>query len=126
MTAFRSLRLRLLLFAFAGVLAALALAGAGLTALFGRHIERRVAQDLDVAIVQIAANLEIDATGKLRLADEPSQPRFQQVYGGLYWQVLDESTNELLRSRSLWDFELSPPALDAAPGESVSSRALGP
>ena len=126
MNAFRSLRLRLFLFAFAGVLAALALAGFGLTALFGRHIERRVAQDLDVAIVQIAANLDIGPAGKLRLSAEPAQPRFQQVYGGLYWQVLDETTNERLRSRSLWDFELTPPAFDAPPGESVSARAHGP
>jgi signal transduction histidine kinase len=129
MSAFRSIRLRLLLLACAGVLAALALAGFGLTELFGRHIERRVAQELDVSIVQIAANLDIDATGKLRLPAGPSQPRFQEAYSGLYWQVLDESTNDTndtLRSRSLWDFELALPALNAPPGESVSARASGP
>lgn len=126
MNAFRSIRLRLLLLACAGVLAALALSGFGLTELFGRHIERRVAQELDVSIAQIAANLGIDASGKLRLAAEPSQPRFQQAYSGLYWQVLDETSQDVLRSRSLWDFELALPALDTPPGESVSVRARGP
>jgi signal transduction histidine kinase len=102
-----SIRARLLLFALAGTLAALALAALGLAALFDRHVERRVGQELDSHIAQIAGQLRIGADGALTLAREPSDPRFQRPLSGLYWQVRDEAKNALLRSRSLWDADLS-------------------
>lgn len=123
---FRSIRLRLLLLAIVVTAAALALSGFGLVTLFGRHIERRIGQELDVYIAQIASGLEVDASGKLRTEIEPSHPRFAEPYGGLYWQVIDESNSAELRSRSVWDFDLKLPSLQAPPGEGRSSHADGP
>ena len=39
----------------------------------------------------------------------PSDPRFEQPLSGLYWQVAIEPSGPVLRSRSLWDFQLALP-----------------
>lgn len=105
----RSLRLRLFLFAFAGITATLIVAGIGLTSLFERHVERRIGQELDTHIAQLAGSIRVDKSGALSLARFPADPRFEKVYGGLYWQIRNEKTGALLRSRSLWDTDLSLP-----------------
>jgi signal transduction histidine kinase len=105
----RSIRLRLLLFSLIGTLAAVAVATAGLVTLFGRHVERRVEQELDAHIATLAGNLRVASGGSLTLAREPSDARFLKPFGGLYWQVLDEKTGNLLRSVSLWDSRLALP-----------------
>ncbi len=122
----RSLRLRLFLFAFVGITATLVLAGIGLTSLFERHVERRIGEELDTHIAQIAGSLRVDATGALSLARQPADPRFEQVYGGLYWQVMNEKTGALLRSRSLWDSDLALAPGRAAPGAVVVRSGNGP
>ncbi len=40
----------------------------------------------------------------------PADPRFQRALSGLYWQVSVEPDGPVLRSRSLWDFEIALPA----------------
>ena len=47
MKTLQSIRVRLLLFAAIGTIVAVAIASVGLVALFGRHVERRVEQELD-------------------------------------------------------------------------------
>jgi signal transduction histidine kinase len=102
----RSIRVRLIVFALVGTLLAIGLAGFGLITLFGRHVERRVAQ--------LAGNIRVEVNGTLALRNQPSDPRFERPFAGLYWQVKDEGSGSLLRSRSLWDSELpqglTPPA----------------
>lgn len=105
----RSLRLRLLFFAALGITVTLIIAGFGLTALFARHVERRIGTELDAYVAQIAGNLRLDENGDISLAVKPSDPRFQKPYGGLYWQVEDERNGRLLRSESLWDGALKLP-----------------
>jgi len=122
----RSIRARLTLFALAGTLVALALAALGLAALFDRHVERRVGQELDSHIAQIAGQLRIRADGALTLAREPSNPRFQRPLSGLYWQVRDEVEGALLRSRSLWDADLATPEGSIPAGETVIDRIKTP
>lgn len=121
-----SLRLRLLLFAAGTMAAALIVAWFGLNALFSRHLERRVAQELDTHLVQIAGGLRFDSAGAAALAREPADPRFSRVYGGLYWQAADMTTGKALRSRSLFDAELPLPADDLKPGVVHSHSATGP
>lgn len=112
----RSLRLRLMAYA-AGIMAAtLIVSGFGLTALFTRNLERRVGQELDTHVAQIAGSLRFSPEGTVSLAREPADPRFNQVFGGLYWQVRDTETGTLLRSRSLWDTELDLPDDPLTPG----------
>jgi hypothetical protein len=112
----RSLRLRLFAFAAIVVAAALLVTGFSLSALFSRHVERRVGQELDTHINQLIGGLRIDAQG-LSLVREPVDPRFQAVFGGLYWQVNDITAKTVLRSRSLWDTYLE------VPGDVLCSRA---
>jgi signal transduction histidine kinase len=122
----QSIRLRLLLFALVGALAATAFASAGLVALFGRHVERRVEQELDAYIDTLAGNLRVAVDGKLTLAREPADARFTRPLGGYYWQVLDEKSGALLRSVSLWDAELMLPD-DALPvGATHTHRTKAP
>lgn len=126
MNLFSSIRLRLLLFSFGVTITALALAGIGLTTLFGRHMDRRISQELDAYIEQIAAEIDVAPDGTLRMRTQPSQPRFAQVYSGLYWQIRDEKSSALIRSRSLWDHELVLPEFNAAAGQSQTSFIAGP
>ncbi len=121
-----SLRLRLLALAAMAVTAAMILSAVGLVTLFGRHVERRIGQELDTHILQLAGNLLFDASGALKLESEPTDPRFEKVYGGLYWQVFDESKNLRIRSVSLWDADLSLPVDRLLPGETHRHIANGP
>jgi signal transduction histidine kinase len=122
----RSLRIRLLLLAAAAVTAALIIASIGLVSLFGRFAERRIGQELDTHIAQLAGNLRFDANGALYLDAEPGDPRFEKAFSGLYWQVADETREVKLRSLSLWDAELQPPANLGAFGLTVSALSTGP
>jgi signal transduction histidine kinase len=116
----RSLRLRLLLLALTATCVALVLAGAVISELFSRHLERRIEQELDAYLAQIAGAVDVDANGRLTVVRQPANPRFAAIYGGLYWQVRDEGTGATLRSRSLWDVELAA-ADTSAPADATST-----
>lgn len=119
-----SLRLRLLLAGAVSILAALTLSAIGLTLLFERHVERRVAAELTVYLDQILAGLDRAPNGDLFVATPPADPRFEQPLSGLYWQV--EAGDVVLRSRSLWDTQLDLPA-DALPDGAIHQhRIAGP
>ena len=121
-----SLRLRLLAAGAASILVALAMAGFGLLLLFERHVERRMAAELGSHLNQLVSSLAQTADGTLGVGVPPAEPRFLQPLSGLYWQIADEVTNTVLRSRSLWDATLSlPPDLPAA-GEVHQHTIPGP
>ena len=63
----KSLRLRLFALAAAVMAVAMVTAGFGLTALFTRHLERRVGQELDTHLQLLAGGLRIDEAGALSL-----------------------------------------------------------
>ncbi len=105
----RSLRVRLLLAAAISIALALAVAGVGLSALFERHVERRLESQLDDTLGQIIAHLGLGPEGRVRFDHPLVDPRFQIPLSGLYWQVRDEDRHTLLRSRSLWDGVLDLP-----------------
>ncbi len=105
----RSLRVRLLLVASAAIVLALAFAGFGLVQLFERHVERRIGSELDTYLNQIASRVLFNADQTLRLGGKLADPRFDQVYSGLYWQITDEKSATYTRSRSLWDTRLDLP-----------------
>ena len=60
-----SLRLRLMAGGMVAILVALAVAGAGLTFLFERHVTRTIADSLDVHLKQLLAGIDVDAAGQL-------------------------------------------------------------
>lgn len=101
-----SLRLRLLLGTAAALGITLLIAGASLYVLFERYVEQVASQQLQNHFVQLAANISIDAQGHVKTGAVLSDPRFQKPYGGLYWQINEESAADA-RSRSLWDYTLA-------------------
>ena len=105
-----SLRFRLLLGAAAFILAALALSALGLTLLFERQVENWVDAELNSHLDQVIASIDLNAGGELAVARPPADPRFSQPFSGLYWEVAVEPAGPVLRSRSLWDFEIPLPA----------------
>ena len=120
-----SLRLRLVAGGIVAILIALGLAGGALVVIFERHVSRTLAQDLDVHLKQLLANIEVDPQGKLVLTQAPVDPRFADPLSGLYWQVGDDH-GQLLRSRSLWDSAMELPADRLSPGETHQHEASGP
>ncbi|MFN3624651.1 MAG: sensor histidine kinase [Hyphomicrobium sp.] len=105
-----SLRLRLLAAAAIFVLAALALSAGALTYLFERHVERWINAELASYIDQIISGIDKSPNGDLVVGRPPGDPRFHRPLSGLYWQVNVEPAGPVLRSRSLWDFEIALPA----------------
>ena len=102
-----SLRLRLVMAGATAILVALALAAAGLSALFAAHVERRALAEMSVHLDQVLSGVNRDVAGHLVLTTEPADPRFARPLGGLYWQI--EAEGRILRSRSLWDYALPLP-----------------
>ena len=121
-----SLRLRLLVGAAAFVLAALALSALGLTALFERHVTRWLDGELSNHLEQLIAGIDKGMNGELRVARPPADPRFQNALSGLYWQVDVEPSGPVLRSRSLWDFEMALPAESSTDDDMHHYRLTGP
>ena len=121
-----SIRLRLLLAAAVSVIAALALAGSGLTYLFERHVERRVEAELATHLNQLIAGIGVGASGAAGVTNPPSDPRFSVPLSGLYWQIQDSATGALLRSRSLWDGKLALPPGTSADGAVHAEEVTGP
>jgi signal transduction histidine kinase len=104
----RSLRLRLLLAAVVSIAIALIVAGFAWVQLFERHVERRLDVELETHLQQLAAGIQFDSLNQPGLKLVPADPRFDQPYSGLYWQVEDEN-GIVMRSRSLWDAALALP-----------------
>ena len=106
-----SLRVRLLLAAAISILVALGLAAAGLAWLFERHVERWIDGELEVQLDQLIAGIERTPGGEIEVIKPPPDPRFAEPLSGLYWQVAIDPEGPVLRSRSLWDYELKLPAI---------------
>ena len=87
----RSLRLRLLFAAVVSIAVALIAAGFAWVQLFERHVERRLGVELETHLQQLAAGIQFDSQNQPHLKQAPADPRFNQPYGGLYWQVEDEN-----------------------------------
>jgi signal transduction histidine kinase len=118
-----SLRVRLLIAGALSVALALMVSATGLIFLFERHVERRVDAELTVHLNQLVAGLDHNAAGEIALVQSPAEVRFDRPMSGLYWQILIESSGTVLRSRSLWDFELALPQ-DALANSSVHRHRL--
>lgn len=102
--------MRLLLGAAAAIFIALATSWFAMTLLFQRHIERRLAEELRHDALQLIANLALDRWQRPTIGPPPSDSRFTEPAGGLYWQL--STPRGLLRSPSLQHHSL-PPAPDA-------------
>ena len=123
---FGSLRLRLLLAAASFILAAIVLSGLSLTVLFERHVERWIDGELGTHLNQLIAGLDTGPDNALVVARSPADPRFEQPFSGLYWEVAVEPDGPVMRSRSLWDFEIALPPEETVDDEVRHHRVEGP
>lgn len=117
----RSLRWRLLVGAAVAIFVALLLAWMLMMLLFERHLERRLASELEHDAVRIVAGLTVSPTGMISVEEPPSDARYQTPASGLYWQVSYRGL--LVRSPSLWDQAL--PLTPSAPNEDWATRLGG-
>jgi len=121
-----SLRLRLFLAGTLAVLAATVAAAFALGLVFERHVERRLAAELEAHLNQLTAAVEFDADGDPVLTRDLADPRFRRPLSGLYWQIAVDEGAQLLRSRSLWDETLPLPADTLADGTLHRHVVAGP
>lgn len=101
----RSLFFRLAAAATILIMLALTLAAFGLRAIFNQQIENRAAEELAQIVKTLAAQVRIEQSGAPVLDVALPDPRFENPYSGIYWQV-SRKDRPSLRSRSLWDYEL--------------------
>lgn len=106
-----SLHSRLLLGAAAWGLLALVLTELLLLYVARDQLESQVRARLSDDLQQLLAVSEADADGRPAIQRELSDPLYQRVFSGHYWQVSHDGET-VARSRSLWDQSLS----DAAAG----------
>ena len=103
----RSLRARLTFAAALTVASVLAIVWILINIIFEDHVERLLEDDLQSRLLELAGSLTIDEDGLPTLASEPTDPRYQRPAGGAYWRV-DEDGKTIMRSVSLWDFDIKP------------------
>lgn len=96
-----SLRLRFAIIALITVVIVVGALGVAVQGLFERHNEREVLAELDADLRFLARSLVVD-NGAATLNVQPlADPRFQEPLSGLYWQVRNDFSGEVLRSPSL-------------------------
>lgn len=110
-----SLRVRLFAATVIGLAVALVLAGVVLHGLFREHVLQQFQIGLGQQLDQLTARLAVDAQGQPAIDPQAlSDPRWQQPYSGLYWQIDEVAPGAqgrvaVRRSRSLWDDRLVVP-----------------
>jgi signal transduction histidine kinase len=119
-----SLSTRLLAAASAGIVLAIVAAGLGLTKIFDGAIERRAASELRNDLRFLAGELRLEPEAAPVLDRNPPDPRFEQPYGGRYWQI-EVAGHDPIRSRSLWDTSLVVPP-PAGSNQGVLATVRGP
>lgn len=111
-----SIRSRFLLLSALTVGLALALTTVLLVSLFSSNIRKRIDAELTSHINTLVGALDFAPDGALLRPKGPVDQRFGEPYGGLYWQIVDQTRGGLLRSPSLWDTRLELPDDGASDG----------
>ena len=120
-----SLRLRLLIAWAVFIAVTLQVASVGLRVLFERAITRRTQSELEADLRQLRRGMTVSPSGEISIAREPTDPQFDIVFGGRYWQI-DENGKTLSRSRSLSNSTLNFPALRPRGDEPKTIKFPGP
>jgi hypothetical protein len=128
-----SLARRLVLLALGWSLSALIVTAVLLALLFQQAALHRFDLTLSDLIDNLTAGTTVDQ-GQV-LAPALTDERALRPYSGRYWEIAqrgpDQKIHAVVRSRSLWDSELHPPAdlaaqLAANPGQPVAFKSRGP
>ncbi len=105
----KSLRLRLTIGAVIAVGVSIFMVWYTLSGLFTAYVTAQYAHEMNVLTDSLAARVSF-ANGRMELQKEPADPRFDLPGGGRYWQ-LSTAGGPSVRSRSLWDTEITPALL---------------
>ncbi|MCW8329983.1 ATP-binding protein [Photobacterium sp. SDRW27] len=100
-----SLRSRLLLAATVWLFIITLAAGYVVPSFIKSYLIDQEKQQLYLYLDELTGLADVDSTGKLSLPSKLSNPRFQSPYSGLYWALSVNDTQ--IRSRSLWDTQIS-------------------
>lgn len=100
-----SLSQRILVLAAIWIAALLIVGGVALDRVVTGTMTRNFDDRLAEALPTMIAATELDLFAEVRFNRNPVDPRFNEPYSGLYWQVSGEGRVPF-RSRSLWDREL--------------------
>ena len=111
-----SIRSRLLLISALTVSLALALTVTLLVSLFSSNIRSRIDAELTSHVNTLAGALSFAADGTFQRPESPLDQRFATPYGGLYWQIVDDTRGQTVRSLSLFDTALALPVDQHAEG----------
>jgi len=103
-----SLRVRFLALATFFLSLVLGISGFGLIALFERAVTNLVDKELMANLDQLISSVEIDEAGQISIKSPFSDLRYREPYGGRYWQI-SKPDGKVIRSRSLWDTEITLP-----------------
>ena len=103
-----SLRLRLLIVWAVFIALALQVVGVGLRLLYERSITQRTANELSADLRQLQRGMETREDGSIDIVRAPTDPQFDILLGGRYWQV-QENGLALAKSPSLGTGELPLP-----------------
>lgn len=123
----RSIAGRLIAAAALWVVLMLAVGGLLLSNLFREPIEQSFEQRLGFLLETLVAAVDLTQDGRAIQRQELGEPRFLQQYSGWYWQIRSLATGKvLMRSRSMWDFEIPPPPAGAKAAAERSYALDGP
>lgn len=107
------------------IAALLLLGGFALDRIVTGTITRNFDEQLAKALPAMIGAAELDPYGDVRFNRQPVDPRFNEPYSGLYWQVSGEGRLPF-RSRSLWDrvlqLDLATPCVDPCVSRSTAFR----
>jgi len=104
-----SIRSRFLIVTIISLTLALSFAGWVFIRLFTNNLEAQIDTELTGHLNRLAGTLSFADDGTLNRPESPADNRFLTAYGGLYWQIEDESRSVRLRSPSLFDYALPLP-----------------
>ncbi|MEQ1577051.1 MAG: sensor histidine kinase [Hyphomicrobium sp.] len=120
-----SLRIRLLIVWAVFIALTLTLTDFGLRFLFERSITRRTHSELEADLRQVRRGMETRPGGEIVIVREPTDPQFDMIFGGRYWQVA-EGDKILVRSASLGGISLPAPSGRDSAGLDATHTLTGP
>lgn len=103
---FKSLRVRFLFAALLWVSIATVIAGLVISNLYRTHLTQQFHDELDIHLVELVRLSETDREGNPTLDRPLSDPRFQMIGSGFYWQIEREGFRTL-KSATLGDQSLA-------------------
>lgn len=120
-----SLRLRLLAAWAVFIALTLQVVGIGLRLLYERSITARTTSELSADLRQLRRGTAVAADGSIAVERAPTDPQFDIVFGGRYWQI-NESGKSIVRSPSLDAAHLTLPARTVATEKEQAVFLAGP